>query len=129
MRAIDRNRTSHNASSEKRRRSTLRVVRPPPIYVESRIDASIEDLWAATQNPDQHQRWDVRFGSIQYLPCEEGEPQQFTYATTVAPGFTVAGTGESLGDRNRPDGSRWSGLTFWAEDRRSLIAAGAGYWR
>jgi hypothetical protein len=100
-----------------------------PIYVESRIDAAIEDLWTATQDPEQHQRWDVRFGSIEYLEREDGEPQRFTYATTVAPGLTVAGTGESLGDRDRADGSRWSGLKFWADDRRSLIAAGAGYWR
>jgi hypothetical protein len=104
-------------------------VRAPAIYVEYRIAASMDDLWAATQSPGQHQRWDVRFGSIDYQPAVEGEPQRFTYATTVAPGFTVAGTGESLGDRNRPDGSRWSGLKFWADDRRSLIAAGAGYWR
>jgi hypothetical protein len=118
-----------SATLERGPLGTLRGVRRPPIYVESRIVASMDDLWNATQKPDQHQRWDVRFGSIQYLPCEDGEPQRFTYATTVAPGFTVAGTGESLGDRNRADGSRWSGLKFWAEDRRSLIAAGAGYWR
>jgi hypothetical protein len=89
----------------------------------------MDDLWSATQDPGQHQRWDVRFGSIEYLPRRDGEPQRFTYATRIAPGFTVAGTGESLGDRDRPDGSRWSGLKFWADDRRSLIAAGAGYWR
>lgn len=100
-----------------------------PIYVESRIRAPMERLWEATQQPDQHQRWDVRFGTITYLPRAEGEPQLFTYATTVAPGVTVAGTGESLGDRDRPDGTRWSGLKFWAADRRSIIDAGAGYWR
>jgi hypothetical protein len=59
----------------------------------------------------------------------DGEPQRFTYATTLGPGFTVAGTGESLGDRDRPDGTRWSGLKFWADDWRSIIEAGAGYWR
>jgi hypothetical protein len=89
----------------------------------------MDALWDATQGPDAHQRWDVRFGRITYLPRAEGEPQRFTYATTVAPGVTVAGTGESLGDRDRPDGTRWSGLRFWAADRRSLIDAGAGYWR
>ena len=62
-------------------------------------------------------------------PRVDGEPQRFTYATTVAPGVTIAGTGESLGDRDRPDGTRWSGLRFWAADRRSIIDAGAGYWR
>jgi hypothetical protein len=106
-----------------------RVMKRRPIYVESRIHASMDGLWAATQDPGRHQRWDVRFGSIRYLPRAQGDPQRFTYATTVAPGFTVAGTGESLGDHDRADGSRWSGLKFWADDRRSLIAAGAGYWR
>jgi hypothetical protein len=89
----------------------------------------MEDLWAATQDPERHQRWDVRFGAISYDPPVDGEPQRFTYATTVAPGVTVAGTGESLGERDRPDGSRWSGLRFWAADPRSIIEAGAGYWR
>jgi hypothetical protein len=89
----------------------------------------MDALWTATQDPTQHQRWDLRFGSIEYLPRGAGEPQRFTYATTLAPGFTIAGTGESLGERDRPDGSRWSGLKFWADDRRSLIRAGAGYWR
>ncbi len=100
-----------------------------PIYVETRIRAPMDRVWDATQEPAHHQRWDVRFGSITYLPAVDGEPQRFTYATTVAPGVTVAGTGETLGDRDRPDGTRWSGLRFWAADRRSIIEAGAGYWR
>ena len=100
-----------------------------PIYVESRMRVPMEQLWDATQEPEQHQRWDVRFGSITYLLKVDGEPQRFTYATTVAPDIPVAGTGESLGDRDRPDGTRWSGLKFWAKDRRSIIDAGAGYWR
>jgi hypothetical protein len=103
--------------------------RRPPIYVESRIRAPLERLWTATQDPDEHQRWDVRFGAITYLPRADGEPQRFTYATTVVPGVTIGGTGESLGDRDRPDGTRWSGLEFRASDRRSIIDAGAGYWR
>ena len=105
------------------------VRRRRPIYVESRVRAPIEELWAATQDPDEHTRWDVRFGSIRYQPRVGDEPQRFTYATRVVPGLTIAGTGESLGDRDRPDGTRWSGLKFWADDRRSIIAAGAGYWR
>lgn len=66
----------------------------------------MEDLWAATQDPQRDQRWDARFGAITYEPREEGAPQRFAYATTVAPGVTVAGTGESLGERDRADGSR-----------------------
>ncbi len=89
----------------------------------------MDALLDATQDPVRHQRWDVRFGEIEYLPRVDGEPQQFRYATAVAPGLTIAGTRESLGDRDRSDGSRWSGLKFWANDWRSLIDAGAGYWR
>ncbi len=100
-----------------------------PIYVESRVRTTMDRLREATQDPGQHQRWDVRFGTITYLPRTDGDPQRFTYATKVAPGVTVAGTGESLGDRDRLDGSHWSGLKFWAGDRRSIIDAGAGYWR
>jgi len=104
-------------------------MRGRPIYVESRIRCDIDELWRLTQDPDQHTRWDLRFGKISYVPDQvDGQPRQFVYATTVA-GIRVAGTGESLGDRNRPDGSRWSGLKFWADDRRSVIKSGAGYWK
>lgn len=89
----------------------------------------MDALWDATQDPAQHQRWDVRFGAIKYSERKVGQPQRFTYSTTVMRGVTIGGTGESLGDRNRADGSRWSGLKFWADDRRSLLAAGAGYWK
>lgn len=98
-------------------KTTRTTRRGRPIYVQSRMRVPMEQLRDATQNPEQHQRWDVRFGSITYLHKVDGEPQRFTYATTVAPGVTVAGTGESLGDRDRPDGTRWSGLKFWANDR------------
>lgn len=98
------------------------------IYVESLVRADLDALWAATQEPDRHRRWDLRFGEISYLIAVDGEPQQFTYATTVA-GIRVAGTGEALGDRHRPDGTRWSGLRFWTDDRRSVLRTGAGYWK
>jgi hypothetical protein len=110
-------------------RSGTRARTRRPIYVESRVRAPVDAVWDATQQPESHQRWDVRFGRITYLPRVDGQPQRFTYATTVAPGVTIAGTGESLGDRDRPGGTRWSGLRFWAADRRSIIDAGAGYWR
>lgn len=109
--------------------ATRKQRRRRPIYVESLVDAPMDALWEATQNPDEHQRWDVRFGRISHLPRSGDDPQRFTYATTVAPGVTVTGTGEALGDRDRADGTRWSGLKFWASDRRSIIDAGAGFWR
>jgi len=100
-----------------------------PIYVESRIRGAMDELWAKTQQPELHQRWDLRFGEISYAPRAEGEPQRFTYATKVAPGVRIAGVGESLGEKDRADGGRWSGLKYWANDWRSPIKARAGYWR
>ena len=98
--------------------------------MESFVRCSMDELWAATQDPARHARWDLRFGQIEYREkASDDEPQRFTYATTVAPGMVISGVGEALGDRARPDGSRWSGLKFWSGDRRSLIASGAGYWR
>lgn len=101
-----------------------------PIYVERRMRCSMDDLWARTQDPLVHARWDLRFTEIDYLPRpDEAEPQRFRYATTVAPGVTVAGTGETIGERTRADGTRTSFLRFGSADRRSLIDEGAGYWR
>lgn len=100
-----------------------------PIYVETKIDASVESIWQHTQQPAVHQRWDVRFTEIDYLPAIEDEPQRFTYTTTVAPGLKVGGCGESLGERHRADGTAYSGLTFWSDNPLSLIKEGSGYWR
>ncbi|MDQ1368534.1 MAG: hypothetical protein QOF20_887, partial [Acidimicrobiaceae bacterium] len=50
----------------------------------------MDALWAATQQPGQHQRWDLRFGTIEYRPLVAGEPQRFTYATSVVPGVVIA---------------------------------------
>jgi hypothetical protein len=86
-------------------------------------------LWATTQRPEPHQRWELRFGRIEYLPTIAGEPQRFTYATTLAPGLTIEGRGESVAERERFDGSLWSGLKFWADDPRSILDSGGGYWR
>lgn len=99
------------------------------IYVESWIAAPVEDLWTCTQVPALHQRWDVRFRTIDYLPCADGEPQQFRYATTVAPGLSVEGHGETIGERHRPDGTAYSALEFWSDHRLSLIRRGSGFWR
>ncbi|MFJ3666455.1 hypothetical protein ACIPSE_08365 [Streptomyces sp. NPDC090106] len=99
------------------------------LYIEARIRADLDDLWARTQDPAQHQRWDLRFGEIEYLPREEGAPQSFRYATRVLPGLTVAGTGVSAGERERPDGTRTSALRFGSPHPLSPLAEGSGYWR
>ncbi|WP_314174800.1 hypothetical protein [Streptomyces winkii] len=99
------------------------------LYVETRIRAAVGTVWERSQQPDQHQRWDLRFGEIDYLPCAPGEPQRFRYATRLLPLLTIGGTGVSAGERHRPDGSRVSALRFSSSHPLSLIAAGSGYWR
>ena len=101
-----------------------------PIFVETLIRAPIDEVWRATQDPAAHQRWDLRFSDIEYLP-RDGQlaPQRFLYRTRIGFGFQVAGEGESVGNRDGADGSRTSVLRFWSDDRKSLIATGSGYWK
>ncbi|OIJ99787.1 hypothetical protein [Streptomyces colonosanans] len=99
------------------------------LYVEARIRGDLDELWALTQVPAQHRRWDLRFTEIDYLPRAEGEPQRFRYATRVLPFLTVSGTGVSAGEKARPDGTRTSALRFSSPHPLSLIAEGSGYWR
>ena len=65
------------------------------IYVEIPICASLDELWEKTQNPQLHQRWDLRFNQIEYPPREAAEPQKFLYRTRIGFGFTIDGNGES----------------------------------
>ncbi|MEU6593306.1 hypothetical protein ABZ923_29465 [Streptomyces sp. NPDC046881] len=99
------------------------------LYIETHIRADLDDLWARTQDPARHQRWDLRFTEIHHLPRAEGEPQRFRYATRVLPFLTVSGTGVSAGEKERPDGTRTSALRFASPHPLSLIAEGSGYWR
>ncbi|MFP3987836.1 hypothetical protein U9R90_10100 [Streptomyces sp. E11-3] len=99
------------------------------LYIEARIRTDLDALWYRTQTPAQHQRWDLRFTEIDYLPQVDGEPQHFRYATRVLPGLTVAGTGVSAGEKHRPDGTRTSALRFSSPHPLSLLAEGSGYWR
>jgi len=100
-----------------------------PIYVERLIAAPMETLWNATQKPDVHERWDIRFTEIRYLPrTRETEPQRFLYATRIGFGLRIEGEGESVGQSDR-NGDRTSALRFWSDDRKSLIRTGSGYWR
>lgn len=93
----------------------------------------MDALWAATQEPDLHQRWDVRFGSIRYLTdaeaAESGAVRGFRYATRIVPGLVIAGSGVSIGERARPDGTCTSALRFWSPHPLSLIRSGSGWWR
>jgi uncharacterized membrane protein YphA (DoxX/SURF4 family) len=99
------------------------------IYVEIPIRASMEELWEKTQNPQLHQRWDLRFTQIEYLPRKDDEPQRFLYRTRIGFGRNIDGQGESIGERDGDKGERTSSLKFWSEDAKSLIKTGSGYWK
>jgi hypothetical protein len=100
------------------------------IYVEILIRAPMDVLWQHTQEPNLHERWDLRFSEINYLPraCEF-EPQRFRYSTRIGFGLPISGEGESVGQRDLTDGSRTSALKFSSTDPRSLIREGSGYWK
>lgn len=100
----------------------------PGIYVEIPITADLGELWEKTQDPALHQRWDLRFTTIDYLPRAAGEPQRFLYRTRIGFGLNVDGKGESTGTKDA-SGERTSSLKFWSEDPKSLIETGSGYWK
>jgi len=99
------------------------------IYVEILIRGGMDELWEKTQEPKLHERWDLRFSEIDYLPHERGGAQKFIYATRIGAGVRIQGAGENTGERNDSDGQRTSALKFWSDDRKSLIATGSGYWK
>lgn len=100
-----------------------------PIYVEIRMRAALDEVWRRTQTPQVHQRWDLRFSEIDYLPrADPTEPQRFRYTTRIGFGLRIEGFGETTGSSDK-FGARASALRFWSEDAKSLIVEGAGYWR
>ncbi|MGW1020516.1 hypothetical protein [Streptomyces niveus] len=99
------------------------------LYVETSIRTEMDTLWQRTQDPAQHQRWDLRFSEIDYLPRPPGEPQRFRYAVRIPPFLTVSGTGISAGESGGADGRRVSVLRFASPHPLSLLAEGSGYWR
>jgi uncharacterized membrane protein YphA (DoxX/SURF4 family) len=106
------------------------VSRHAGIYVEIPIRGSIEEVWRRTQDPALHERWDLRFTAIEYLPRPDPQaPQRFLYATRIGFGLGIEGEGESVGRHDGPNGARTSSLEFWSDDPRSLILEGSGYWQ
>lgn len=100
------------------------------IYVEIEIRGPLDRVWELTQTPELHQRWDLRFTEIRYLPRPDpAAPQRFRYATRIGLGIEIRGEGETVGERDAPGGGRSSALKFWSDDSRSLIRFGSGYWK
>ena len=100
-----------------------------PIYVETIVQSEMEKIWEATQDPKQHEKWDLRFTSISYLPKEEGEPQRFSYKTKIGFGLQIEGWGISSGSKDSEDGTRTSSLHFGTDNKLSIIKEGRGYWQ
>jgi hypothetical protein len=98
------------------------------IYVAIRIAAPMETVWALTQDPENHARWDARFSRIVPLGDLDGGGYRFRYERAL-PGHVIHGVGTTVGERRRPDGSRTSALRFNTGDRLSPLGAGRGYWR
>lgn len=99
------------------------------IYVEIPIRAPMDAVWRHTQDPSFHERWDLRFSTITYLPGTPGEPQQFAYTTQIGFGIRVAGKAETVGARALAGDCRVSSLKFDSDDRLSIIREGSGYWK
>lgn len=89
------------------------------IHVAVVTCSDVERLWALTQDPTQHSRWDVRFARI-----EPTGPGAFVYRR-----FGVRGTGTHAGERRTADGGATSALTFACPNPLSPIVVGSGYWR
>ena len=99
-----------------------------PIYVEIEIESPLETVWQLTQDPAQHPRWDLRFSAITPTDELDGGGYRFRYERRL-PLHTIVGTGTSLGEKSRPDGTRTSALRFSTADRLSPLGGGRGYWR
>ncbi|HEX8811660.1 MAG TPA: DoxX-like family protein [Terracidiphilus sp.] len=99
------------------------------LYVEARICGPLNRVWELTQDPALHQRWDLRFSEITYLPRPNlEEPQQFLYTTQIVFGLEIHGTGESVATRTSEE-VQISSLRFWSDEKLSLITEGSGYWK
>lgn len=100
-----------------------------PIYVEVEIDTEMEKLWNATQTPSLHEKWDLRFSSITYLPKKENEPQHFSYKRNLGFGLTIEGWGITAGSHESTNGERSSSLHFGTDNKLSPIKEGKGFWK
>ncbi len=102
---------------------------PKPLYIAITIRTDLDTLWRHTQSPELHERWDLRFSTIEYLPKPDPAlPQRFRYATRIGFGLTVEGWGESVATRDA-ETARTSSLRFGSDSPISLIREGSGYWK
>ncbi|MGI5132642.1 hypothetical protein ACQEVB_37970 [Pseudonocardia sp. CA-107938] len=84
------------------------------IYVETTVRGDLPTLWARSQDPRQHRRWDLRFTTI-----EPAAPGQLRHAVRVLPGVEVP----DLDAERRADGCAGSLLRFRSPHLLSLLRA------
>jgi hypothetical protein len=100
------------------------------VYVEIVVRAPLDVLWAHTQTPALHARWDLRFSDIAYLPKQhEADAQRFRYTTRIGLGLAISGDGETVARPNLDGGRRSSSLKFGSAHPLSIIREGSGYWK
>jgi hypothetical protein len=99
------------------------------IYVERTIRTDLERLWTYTQSPHLHERWDLRFSKITYLPRTLDGPLRCRYIKFLGVGLRASGVGETTGIVHNENGSRTTKISFWHEGGLAPIEAGTGYWR
>jgi hypothetical protein len=101
-----------------------------PLYIETKIECDLDDLWTKTQEPSLHQEWDLRFSEISYLPKNDPiDPQEFLYSTKIGFGIKVKGIGESVATKTKENGESTSVLKFSSDSHISIIKQGSGYWK
>lgn len=104
-------------------------IKSKPVYVEIAIHTQMDKLWRATQTPNLHEQWDLRFSSITYLPKKADEPQRFTYKRKLGFGQEIEGWGITAGSHEGKNGERASSLHFGTDNAISPIKEGKGYWK
>jgi hypothetical protein len=101
-----------------------------PLYIETKIKCNLDTLWLYTQDPAIHEKWDLRFSEIKYLPKDStAESQKFLYSTQIGLGIKVNGIGESMATRTKVNGESTSVLKFSSDSSISIIRKGSGYWK
>ena len=88
------------------------------IYVETTVHGDMATLWARSQDPRQHRRWDLSFTTI-----EPAGASRFRYAVRVLPGIETAGAGTPSGERS--GGRAAAVLRFGSLFPLSLLGAGS----
>ena len=95
------------------------------VYVETTVPGCPDALWARTQDPVEHARWDARFTAIASDPADA---HAFSYALRL-PGVELRGTGTTVAERRGAGGGGTSVLRFRADTGLAPLQAGSGYWR